>query len=548
MKLFIFYCWLLMISCITEVIGQKMKEGSFVRGEVIIHFQDGILDPSQLEATSTKPPKLNISSAIRSTKMIVTLDSIGNVQISKLVRKSSHDQRVSISRTGEEVRIPDFYNMMILHVSEDIDIPKLCKKLEKLPEILYAEPNFIMNNNAFTPNDPSFNSQRGLEQLFGDADIDVTRAWDFTKGSSSVKVGIIDSGIDYHHPDLGGNFGSSAPKVKGGYDYVNSDGNPDDNAANSHGTAVAGIVGALTNNGIGIAGIAGGDGAIGNPGVQLFALKIGENGTSFSHGDAIDAIYDGSTSVSSGGYGCHILNFSGGALASEMAGDPLNGINSYRKALSYAAQNGVIFVAAKGNHGISNQKYYPADYTDNLVISVGASNVNDLRATSSNYGNGMDFVAPGTTDITYTTKRLEQFSYGSFDLTSASAPVVAGIASLLKSVNINLHRDDVEKLIELSADKVNPGVYSYVNGYNEQMGHGRVNAGRALELLHSPYLLQQHTTTGGASQKITNGGGEWLSFFNDAGNSLPEGAYYGEMYQVTKTVNIPQSLCNEKYV
>ncbi|GIV36399.1 MAG: hypothetical protein KatS3mg032_0778 [Cyclobacteriaceae bacterium] len=266
----------------------------------------------------------------------------------------------------------------------------------------------------------------------------------------------------------------------------------------------------------------------------MIALRVGEDG--FAIGNVVEAIYDATTSVNQGGFGCHLLNYSGGGYTI---------YNSVRKAISYAAHNGVIFVAAKGNDDTTN-KHYPSDYADNLVISVGASNGLDERASFSNYGNNVDFVAPGTTDLLFTTKRVEQDTYGTFSGTSGAAPVVTGIAALLKSANINLHRDDIENILQISADKV--GSIPYTNGYNEQMGNGRVNAGRALEFLQAPYILQQHTTTGGTSQNLS-GDGEGLTFLNDAGNSgLAEGWYYGQMYQVTKTVNIPVSICNENYV
>ena len=176
------------------------------------------------------------------------------------------------------------------------------------------------------------------------------------------------------------------------------------------------------------------------------------------------------------------------------------------------------------------------------MISVGAFDGNPLRAFFSNFGNGIDFVAPGTSQLIYTTVPVEQGAYSDPQGTSVAAPVATGIAALLKSVNINLHRDDIESLLELSATDIQsepvhaPG--QSLPGYDNYTGFGRVNAGRALELLQAPYLLQQQIATNGSYQNMS-GNGEWVTFDNDAGNSIAAGYYFCQMYEVTKTVNLP---------
>lgn len=208
----------------------------------------------------------------------------------------------------------------------------------------------------------------------------------------------------------------------------------------------------------------------------------------------------------------------------------------------------MIFVAGKGNDNTTNP-HYPSDYNDNLIISVGASDNFDFKWDHSNFGNNIDVIAPGTADLLFTTARVEEGSYTSMEGTSGAAPVVTGLSALLKSINPNLHRDDVERIIEISADDVNPELYNYINGYEERVGHGRVNAGRALEFLHIPWTLTHHTTSGsGATWQNLSGDGEGLIFNNDASTiPLAAGWYYGQKYEVTKTVNKPQSDC-EHYV
>lgn len=539
---------------VNPLMAQKTEKLKYVTDHIIVQFKDGVLNRDLLNDTQRKQFSSNV--LISMISLHDSLQKEGVVSLSKVVRKSTPDRSTTISRTGENISEPDFYNLLYVKVPDGTNILKLCKKMQKWQGVIYAEPDFYLYDDALNPNDQYFVSQqKGLEQT-NDIDIDVKRAWDFSTGNSAVRIGIIDGGVDYHHPDLGnGAYRTPGAKIIDGYDYDANNNNGDDKSdwRNSHGTAVAGIIGALSNNTIGVAGIAGGDGS-GNTGVSLVSLRV-ELSNIFGNfarpsGQCIEAIYDASLSISNGGYGCHIINFSGGGYAADWEIDPLGPINGYRKALSYAANNGVIFVASKGNDG-STAEHYPSDYADNLVISVGASNGVDNRASFSNYSNGIDLVAPGTVDLIHTTKRLEDVNgpYDDFDGTSAAAPVVSGVVGLLKSVNINLHRDDVENIIEISAEPVNPQTYSYANGYNVEMGHGRINAGRALELIHAPYVLQHHTATGGTSENITHNGSEQFMFNNDAGNvGLAEGAYIGKIYQVTKTVTIPKSACNERYV
>lgn len=443
---------LVLLTCFSNLFAQE----DYRKDHVLVYFHDDVLDKHLLASDSRS---FNKTSLVLSKALRDSLDkwNTGNT-LQKVVRHARPDRQVSLSRTGEEVSIPKFYNLVYLAVPKNENALVFCKKLETLPSVIYAEPDYIMKiDDAPAPNDLVFHLQRGWEQA-NDRDIDLLRAWDFTRGSNTVRVGVIDTGIDYNNTDLGnGSFGAGN-KVAGGYDYQDNDSDPNDLSGVSHGTSVAGIIGALSNNGISVAGIAGGDATTGNIGVQLIALRVGTSG--FNIGNVVEAIYDATTSVNQGGFGCHLLNYSGGGYTV---------YNSVRKAISYAAHNGVIFVASKGNDNTPNN-HYPSDYADNLVISVGASNGQDMRADFSNYGNNIDFVAPGTSELLFTTKRVGFGPHGSFSGTSGATPVVTGIAALMKSANINLHRDDIENILQISSDPVNPLTYNYVNGYNEERG------------------------------------------------------------------------------
>lgn len=268
-------------------------------------------------------------------------------------------------------------------------------------------------------------------------------------GSYAVKVGVVDSGIDYGNEDLGnGAFGNGA-KVGTGYNYY--DGNPDpiDTAPGGHGTACAGIIGAQRNNGLGVAGLAGGNAATGDVGCQLVGLKVGDN-TSYATDKLVAAITEGSASAPGYGYACRVLSNSYSSSTYDAA---------LENAVAVAAQNNAVFVASSGNgyHNDGNGQVlatYPANFSSAWTIAVGASDALDQRASFSNYGNSLAVVAPGTSDIVYTTKRVAEGSYGSFNGTSAAAPHVAGLAALLLSANAALHPQDVDGIIKASADKV----------------------------------------------------------------------------------------------
>jgi subtilisin family serine protease len=444
---------------------------------------------------------------------------------------------------------------MLLGLPAGSDVPAAAESFRRSPCVIYAEPNYVYPCSA-TPNDQYFTRQWGLEQA-SDVDIDATQAWDYQTGDYSVRIGILDSGIDYTHDDLGGGFGSGL-KVAGGWDYYSWDGDPSDEYF--HGTHVAGIAGALTKNflpilpqhdkgedgdrlgavgnGIGVAGVAGGWGfnhrtGAGNKGAQIWAMKIGGSTGSISTAAAIEAIEEGALD-----FGFNVMNNSwGGAEYSE----------ALREAVSVAANAGCVFVAAKGNDDWGYPTY-PSDYDEHWVLSVGAVNEGGYRARNpdygwgvgrgSNYGNGIDVVAPGTrilsTMPTYTTWAMEHCdwrplsaNFDSISGTSMAAPHVAGLAALLLSQHPGLCTDDVENLIRISAvDRGDPG-------YDDYYGAGLINAGAALVLLSAPWELSYCQVQGGTVFETTDFYA--CTFFGDG--PLAEGSYYVKRYDVRTTVD-----------
>nr|WP_261360822.1 S8 family peptidase [Aeoliella straminimaris] len=318
------------------------------------------------------------------------------------------------------------------------------------PNILYAEPNYTLRITQL-PNDPAFTDMWGLEnsgQSGGttDADIDANWAWDVTTGSGNTVVAVIDTGVDYNHPDLASNMWVNAGEIPGdgidndgnnyvddvfGYDFINHDGDPMDDQG--HGTHVAGTIGAAGNNGLGVTGI--------NWNVQVMALKfLGADGSGTTQ-DAIEAIYYARDN------GADVINASWG-------GDPYS--QALYDAIAATRDADQIFVAAAGNGnlfgiGINNDDtpFYPSGYELENILSVAATDHNDQLATFSNYGaTTVDLAAPGVNILSTVIGTGYDYNSG----TSMAAPHVAGVAALVSDLNPSWTSDQVIQQILSSVD------------------------------------------------------------------------------------------------
>ena len=287
--------------------------------------------------------------------------------------------------------------------------------------VKYAEPNYIVRAHDW-PNDLYFQSQWPLHNTgylggIPDADIDALEAWDVQTGSAAVVVGVIDSGIDYTHEDLAENiwvnFGEVIDDVDNdgngyvddvqGWDFANDDNDPFDDYG--HGTHVAGIIGAVGNNGIGVAGV--------NWTVRLMPLKFLDSAGDGWTDDAIEAV------LYAAGFGVRVTNNSwGGGRKSRALEDAI-------------AASGALFVASAGNDG-SSQKQFPAAYDLDNIISVAATDRYDELASFSNYSDSwVDLGAPGVDVLSTVPSAIDPFGYRAWDGTSMAAPHVAGVAALV---------------------------------------------------------------------------------------------------------------------
>jgi thermitase len=293
----------------------------------------------------------------------------------------------------------------------------------------YFEPN-VEFKAQFVPNDPYWSSQWGLQKIEADW------AWNTTIGNRSILVAVVDTGIDYNHPDIAANYNAS------GYDWVNNDADPLDD--NGHGTHCAGIIAAVINNSLGIAGMAQ---------VQIMAEKgLDASGTGYEDNLA-SAIYDAVEK------GARILSLSwGGDQDSQLI----------HEAIQYAYSQNVLIVAAAGNQA-SDTKFYPAAYDE--VVAVTATDQFDYPATFSDYGSWIELSAPGVQILS----TFPNDSYIQMSGTSMACPYVAGLGALVFSRFPNATRDWVRAQMRYTADDLGSP------GFDPFYGYGRINARRAVE-------------------------------------------------------------------
>lgn len=338
----------------------------------------------------------------------------------------------------------------------------------------------------YLPNDPLFERMYGLHNIgpdnpaengTEDSDIDAPEAWSYTKGSKDVLVAVIDTGIDFNHPDLKENYWTNLEETgldqfgrdkrsngvdddKNGYvddyrgwNFIEDHNNPMDD--HNHGTHCAGIIGAVSDNEIGITGV--------SWEVSLVGLKFLDSKGQGTIANAIRAI-EYATLI-----GADITNnsWAGGGFSPTM-----------EAVIRQASQQDILFVAAAGNDGRDNDVFatYPANYELSHVISVAASDATDELALFSNYGkHTVDISAPGVRVLS--TIRSEDYS--SLSGTSMAAPHVSGAAVLLKAHNPE------SKFLEIKNQLINRGD-PIENGKWPTMSGKRLNLANALETDNIP--------------------------------------------------------------
>jgi subtilisin family serine protease len=375
----------------------------------------------------------------------------------------------------EEVR--HFRRLGVHHVRipKGADIAAYIERLRNEEQVEYVEPNYERKPMGTLPNDPVWAQQWGL------AKIGLPDCWNYIKGSQGSIVAVIDTGVDYNHADLSGNMWNNPGEITGnlsdddnngyvddakGWNFYSNNNDPMD--TQSHGTHVAGIIGAIGNNSIGVAGV--------NWRTRIMPVKfMGEYGGDVAAEiEAIEYAVD---------MGAKVINASyGGTSFSQTEYD----------ASQDAGTKGVLFVAAAGNSGSSNddQSFYPASCNLPNVISVAASDSGDSLAYFSNYGAAsVHLAAPGVGILSTIPESQSTYPYGSKDGTSMAAPFVSGVAALIWAERPDATMSEVKQAILESVDTV-PSLNGIV------VTGGRLNAYKALQKIATFAQNQTNLMTG----------------------------------------------------
>lgn len=322
-------------------------------------------------------------------------------------------------------------NIDIIKIHEGTVEEKI-RQYKANPFVAYAEPNFKAQAFGIT-NDASLSQQWGLFKINA-ANYIQSSAWDETISNPTVKIAILDTGIDESHPELSGKIISS----------TNFTSSPTNSDLVGHGTHVAGIAAASTNNGSGIAGT-------GYNTTLLNGKVLGDNGSGYYSWIANGIVW-------AADQGAQVINLSLGGTSSSL---------TLQDAVNYAWNKGSVIVAAAGNTGNSNL-HYPAYYQN--AIAVAATDENDIKASSSTYGNWVDVAAPGVS--IYSTYKGN--SYISKSGTSMATPFVAGTSALIWAKGLCTSNICVRDQLEKTADQISgTGTYwtwGRINAYNAVSG------------------------------------------------------------------------------
>lgn len=394
-----------------------------------------------------------------------------NSKIAEIFSEKPYESKVTSFAGLNYTDDPEIQKIFFIELDSEIDSVFL-KELG----LEYIQKSRLLRTDILS-NDSLVSTQWGLTK------INIKDAWDVSVGSDSIIVAVIDTGIDYYHPDLNenlfinlaedlnGNGFLDAEDIDGldndnngfiddvigwdftdrkgfpfdstGGDYLTWDNDPFDN--NGHGTNVAGVIGAISNNGMGISGVV--------KNIRIMNLRSFDPGGYGEEEDAASAILYAVNN------GAKVINMSFGDNSFSFV---------LRDVIRYAYSKGVVLVGSAGN---SNSKlpHYPSAYPE--VISLGASTEQDVVAGFSNKGSTIDLVAPGQ----FITTLAPGYEYTSVSGTSFSAPYAAGVAALLLSKNDYLPSEIKSILKSTSTDIAEPG-------WDIRSGAGRLDAGKALKI------------------------------------------------------------------
>ncbi|MBU0671734.1 MAG: S8 family serine peptidase [Candidatus Margulisbacteria bacterium] len=405
-------------------------QADFVPGQVMVKFKPGVVSiPQGMRASSIQ------AASIRAASVSALNTKHGVYRIEQLYAKVLEIKPEWTDELGDQY---------ILIFPEEEDVEGVARDYKNNSNIESADPVSIVHAFATNPDDPRFVSgdQYGLNN------INAPLAWDRTTGSTGITIAVMDTGLDYNHEDMQGRV-----NLADAYDFVNNDTDPMDDHTNSHGSSVAGVIGATTNNAIGVAGV--------DWQAKILPIKVLDNNGDGSMSDILQGL------AWARAKGADVVNMSFGQYTAD---------SSLRQACLSAYNDGLVLVAAAGNGNV-DWPTYPAYYP--TVIAVAAVDSSDQRSVwswtdpitgqtqASNYGTWVDVCAPGT--LIWSIARNDNYSTSSG--TSLACPFVSGLAGLIKAANPAYTNQEIMEKISSEADNID----SLNPGYVGKLG-GRINA------------------------------------------------------------------------
>jgi subtilisin family serine protease len=350
-----------------------------------------------------------------------------------------------------------------------VSVPDAVSRYKNDPRVAFVEPNYIVHTDDVFPNDPRFPEMWALHNIgqtggTPDADIDAPEAWSIGTGGT-VLVGIIDTGVDWHHPDLAANIFTNPGEIPAngvdddgngyvddihGWDFINNDNDPYDD--NRHGTHVAGTIAAVGNDSLGVVGV--------SWSARILPIKFLDSEGYGSNADAILAV-EYATRM---GVRLTSNSWGGGGFSTAL-----------RDAIEEAGNQGILFIVAAGNDSGDNDDYpqYPASYDLDNIIAVASTDHTDALSWFSNYGlESVDVGAPGS-DILST---FPNNSYGTLSGTSMATPHVSGAVSLVWAAAPTMTALEVKNAILSTVDPIPALAGRVVSG-------GRLNVNNLLASL-----------------------------------------------------------------